>query len=79
MTDLSVVIELWSRANVLIASFGILVYLFVSLFMCVAIIKIVWRPILVGLALQFFIAAFVIKTKVGFAFVQSFRSELQKA
>jgi len=61
------------RQNVITASFGILVFMFVSMMMSVSIIKIVWRPILVGLMLQFFIAAFVIKTKIGFAFVESFR------
>lgn len=61
------------RSNVITASFGILVFMFISMMMCVSIIKIVWRPILVGLMLQFFIAAFVIKTEIGFAFVESFR------
>ncbi|CBY19693.1 unnamed protein product [Oikopleura dioica] len=60
------------RSNVITASFGILVFMFISMMMCVSIIKIVWRPILVGLMLQFFIAAFVIKTEIGFAFVESF-------
>lgn len=61
------------RFNVIVASFGVVVYMIICMLMCISIIKIVWRPILVGFLLQFFIAAFVIKTEVGFVFIENFR------
>ncbi|CAG5109594.1 Oidioi.mRNA.OKI2018_I69.chr2.g4114.t1.cds [Oikopleura dioica] len=65
------------RFNVVVASFGVVIYMIICMLMCISIIKIVWRPILVGFLLQFFIAAFVIKTEVGFVFIENFSKPIK--
>ncbi|XP_048753840.1 solute carrier family 28 member 3-like isoform X2 [Ostrea edulis] len=69
--------SVWDRPRNLVSICGYVLLLFVLLVCSVHPTKVIWRPVLGGLALQFFFAALILKTDVGQAVFEFLGTQVQ--
>nr|XP_022310289.1 solute carrier family 28 member 3-like isoform X2 [Crassostrea virginica] len=72
-----VVFSVWDRPRNLISICGFLFFLFILLICSAHPTKVSWRPVIGGLALQFFFAALILKWDVGQAVFQFLGDQVQ--